>query len=258
MSNTTGKVKFYRNPSRNKPNDLKPYVPQYQLLGLDPEEYHGKNEAGVAPVLGRKAPLSRDNPRAPRPLIQQPYAAPLPSPIGRGRGLLPNVGNNMEQTWSSVDGGVIDDMNLDQDQEMLDNNEFVSAAALGLSEEELMQVEEEDLPEPQTSSTFPVDDIDKSKTEELRSKFRSFLTKDELQNALKEEYLSAVLQNLEEEEYLLVVNGSSVCSGPLAEVQEQTRGLVFGEHPLCGGNPMPIDDIIILKRVKIKIGLFLE
>ena len=256
MSNTTGKVKFYKNPSRNKPNDLKPYVPQYQLLGLEPEEFHGKTEA-IAPVLSRKSPLSRDNPRAPRPLIQQPYAAPLPSPIGRGRGLLPNVGNNMEQTWSSVDGDVIDDINLDQDKKMLDNNEFVSAAALGFPEEELMEVEEEDLPEPQASSTFPVDD-NLEETEELRTKFRSFLTKDELQNALKEEYLSAVLQNLEEEEYLLVVNGSSVCSGPLTEVQEQTRSLVFGEHPLCGGNPMPIDDIIIVKRVKIKIGLFLE
>jgi hypothetical protein len=256
MSNTTGKVKFYKNPSRNKPTDLKPYVPQYQLLGIEPEEFHGKTEAGTAPVLGKKAPLSKDNPRAPRPLMQQPYAAPLPSPIGRGRGLLPNVGNNMEQTWSSVDGDIVDDINLDQNQEMLDNNEFVSAAALGLSEEELMQVEESDLPESQTLFTFPVDD--NSEMQDLRSKSRSFLTKDELQGALEEEQLSTVLQNLEEEEYLLVINGSSICSGSLIEVQAQTRNLVFGEHPLCDGNPMPIDDIIILKRIKIKIGLFLE
>ena len=250
MSNT-GKVKLYKNKARiNQPTNLKPYVPQYQLMGVEPEEFHGKSEVSAPPIVNR-IPLPKDNPRAPRPLIQQPYAETVASPVGRGRGLLPNVGNNMEQTWSGVDNEIIDDIELDPSHPMIDNNEFVSAAALGLpggSAEDMMEVEEEDLPEPQARSAFPVDD-----TEE-----KTFLTQNELQDALKEEYLSTVLQQLDEEEYLLMVDGSSVCSGPPEEVQLQTRALVFGEHPLCNGNPIPIDDIIVLKRIKIKIGLFLE
>ena len=237
----TGKVKLYKNPQRNKPTNLKPYVPQYQIMGVEPAAFHSKTEMGTPPLVLKKAPLSTDNPSAPRPLIQQPYAEPAPSPIGRGRGLLPNVGNNMEQTWSSVDSEIIDDINLDPEHPMVDNNEFVSDEALGLppqpdTDPAMMEVMEVDLPEEE----------------------KSFLSENELQDALKEEYLSAVVQNLTEEEYLLVVNGEAVCSGPLEEIQEQTRGLVFGEHPLCGGNPMPIDDIVVLKRVIIKIGLFLE
>jgi hypothetical protein len=246
MSNT-GKVKLYKNKDRNKPADLKPYVPQYQIMGVEPEEFHGKAEVGTPVILKRK-PLPNDNPRAPRPLIQQPYAEPVPSPIGRGRGLLPNVGNNMEQTWSGIDGEIIDDVKLDSDHPMVDNNEFVSTAALGIQEQaddDMMEVEEEENSEVQ--STFPVDDEEKT-----------FLTENQLQAALKEEYLSKIVQNLEEEEYLILVDGISVCSGPLESVQQQARGLVFGEHPLYNGNPVSIDDIIILKRVKVKIGLFLE
>jgi hypothetical protein len=250
MSNT-GKVKLYKNKARvNQPTSLKPYVPQYQLMGVEPEELHGKSEVSIPPIVNRIS-LPKDNPRAPRSLIQQPYAETVPSPIGRGRGLLPNVGNNMEQTWSGVDNEIIDDIELDPNHPMIDNNEFVSATSLGLPEgtaEDMVEVEEEDLPEFQAQSTFPVDDTVK----------KTFLTENELQDALKEEYLLTVLQQLEEEEYLLMVDGVSVCSGPLDEVQLQTRALVFGEHPLCDGNPIPIDDIIVLKRVKIKIGLFLE
>jgi hypothetical protein len=250
MSNT-GKVKFYKNKARtNAPTNFKPYVPQYVEMGLKSEPFHGKSEASIPAIVNRIS-LPKDNPRAPRPLIQQPYAETVPSPIGRGRGLLPNVGNNMEQTWSGVDNEIIDDIELDPNHPMIDNNKFVSAAALGLPEaiaEDVMEVEEEYLPEPQAQFTFPVDD----------TREKTFLTESELQGALQEEYLSTVLVQLEEEEYLLMVNGSSVCSGPPAEVQLQTRALVFGEHPLCDGNPIPIDDIIVLKRVKIKIGLFLE
>jgi hypothetical protein len=237
MSNT-GKVKLYKNKARNEPNNFKPYLPEYQAREIEPEKYNNKSGASI--MLSHKSILPKDNPRAPRPLIRQPYAEIISSPIGRGRGLLPNVGNNMDQTWSSVDGE-IDDMELDSNHQMVDNNEFVSNAALGFSEEanndETMQVEETDFTQPQASSAFPVDD-----------------------DTNEESNISDIFQNLEDNEYLLVVNGSPICSGSLEVIQEQTRGLVFGEHPLCGsnGNPMPIDDIIVLKRVQVKIGLFLE
>lgn len=257
MSST--KVKVYKNPERNRPANLKPYVPQYQLMGVEPEEYHSPLAPGYASKFARPQPLPKDNPRAPKPAVRrQPYAKPTPSPIGRGRGLLPNVGNNVEQTWSGVDGEIIDDLTepLDPNQEMVDNNDFMTDEALGLPpSDEPMLVEEE------TESPSYEVEIEEEESEEDEKKDpaeKNFLDGNELQNALKDEYLSAVVKNLEEDEYLLVVDGSAICSGPMEDIQEQARALVFGEHPLCGGNPMPIDDIIVLKRAKVKVGLFLE
>jgi hypothetical protein len=239
----SGKVKLYKNPERNRPTNLKPYIPQYQLRGVEPEEYNSPLSASYRIEAATKPqPLPKTNPRAPRPMMRQPYAEAVPSPVGRGKGPLPNVGNNMEQTWSSVDGEIIDDLSedIDIDQEMLDNNDFVSDAALGISSES-------DSEEPLEVEDAPV-----------QPPAKTFLTENELQDALHEEYLSAVLKNLNEGEFVLLVDGKAICSGDLDAVQEQTRALVFGEHPLCGGDPMPIEDITVLRRVKFKIGLFLE
>lgn len=240
---TINKVKLYRNPERNKPTNIKAYVPEYQQRGLAPEEYTNPTSPGYQIGVVKKAPLSLDNPRAPRPIIRQTYAEPAPSPIGRGKGLLPNVGNNLEQTWSSVDGQIIDDLSaIDPNAEMIDNNDYVSAEALGLPPDG----EELDVPE-------------EIHLEEIAIKSeKTFLTEDDLQNAIKDEYLSLVLQKLEEEEYLLIVSGECICSGPLEEIQEEARSLAFGEHALCDGAPIPIDDIVVLKRVPIRVGLFLS
>lgn len=260
MATTNGKIKLYKNPDRRRPENLKPYVPAYQLMGVEPEEYTSPTSPAYIGKVNRPAPLPKNNPRAPKTPVAQPYAEPIPSPVGRGRGLLPNVGNSMEQTWSSVDGDIVDDLNLDPNQELIDNNDYVTPEALGLPPDgEDMVVEGyqagdgED--EPQAASPGYVQN---PLPPEGVAKKKNFLTADELQNALKEEYLTSVLKSLAEDDYLLIVGENAVCSGPLEDIQDQARGLVFGEHPLCGGNPMPLDDIIILKRVKVKVGLFLE
>lgn len=237
MSDT--KVKVYKNPERNKVSTHKPYVPQYQVIGAEPSEYKSPLAPGFK--IPRPAPGSTDNPRAARPHIrQQPYAESVPSPIGRGRGPIPNVGNNMEQTWSGVDGEIVDDISesLDPNQPMVDNNEFVSANALGLADD--TEYEEVVLPPAKEEPT------------------KNFLTENILQNALQEEYFSTLIKQLDEEEYCLLVEGSAVCSGPADYIQEQTRSLVFGEHELYNGNPVSVDDIIVIKRVKIKVGVFLD
>lgn len=237
-----GKVKIYRNPARKAGEAHKPYIPQYQLMGVSPEEYKSPLAPGYN--MGKVAPAkpSVANPRLPRPVLQQPYAEAVSSPIGRGRGLIPNVGNNMEQTWSSVDGEITDDISeIDPNHPMIDNNEFVSAAAFG-------ELDEADLP----LVSFP--DEPKLVTESTKT----FLSGDELQNGLKNEYLTTLVSQLDEEEYLLLVGGEPVCSGPDSFIQEQTRDMVFGEHELYHGNPVSIDDIVVLKRVKIKVGVFLE
>src|ERR1700686_2770386 len=123
MSND--KVKFYKNPNRNEVNSVKPYVPQYKTIGLTPPEFQNSETGPVTSVNAQT--ILRSSARV-------PYAETMSSPVGRGRGLLPNVGNNIEQAWPSVDGNLMDDLQLDLDQVMVDNNEMVSAKALGIEE----------------------------------------------------------------------------------------------------------------------------
>lgn len=232
------KVKIYKNAERDKPETYKPYVPQYQVMGVEPMEY--KSPLIVGNNIPKPSPGSTDNPREPRPhMRQQAYAEAVPSPIGRGKGPIPNVGNNMEQTWSGVDGEIVDDISnsLDHNHKMIDNNEFVNANTLGLTDNEYL--EEKILPRNNEAAT------------------NSFLSENALQKALKEDKLSNIFKELEEDEYCILVAGTPICSGPSDYVQEQTRALVFGEHELYSGNPISTDDIVVIKRVSIKVGVFL-
>lgn len=243
MSDTSGKTKnIQRNPERNKTVNYKPYIPQYQVHGKEPQEYMG----AVVPGGIQIARPNADNPRLKRAAIRQPYAAVTDSPIGRGRGPVPNVGNNMEHTWSSVDGEIVDDLSgeqFDPNQEMVDNNDFVSDQALGyqsgLAAENILGqqprgqvlIEEEPYPEEEVAVARMAESTDD---------------------------LLPIVAGMDDEAFLLIVTGVPVCSGPKDEIEDQARALVFGEHEMCDGNPIPIDDIIILKRVKVKVGLFLE
>lgn len=216
------KVKIYKNPARSEQEQRKPYTPQYQLMGVDPEEYKSaiapNVQVAAAPVV---ASTASDNPRIRKPGIRQSYAETTDSPIGRGRGPVPNVGNNMEHTWSSVDGEIVDDVALDGNHPMIDNNEFVSTEALGVGKKQTFTL-------PPTTVTPEVDEV------------------------------LSILYTLTEGDYLLLVNGVAVCSGPVSDIQEQARLLVFGEHEMCDGNPIPVDGIVVVKRIPIKVGLFLE
>lgn len=200
------KIKVYKNPARNRPEAHKNYVPQHQLLGVEPTAY----KSPMLPSNTIAVQQNVDNARSPRPLIRQPYAETITSPIGRGKGPLPNVGNNVEQTWSSVDGEIIDDIS-------------------GV-----------DFDPPIKSNDAP------------------FLTQSVLEGAVKNGDLLESIKELEEDLYLLIVHDNHICAGPLQYIEEQTTLLVFGEHELYAGIPISTDDIIILKKVKLKVGVFLS
>ena len=220
------KIKLYKNSERAKTEVYKPYVPQYQQMGLEPEEF--KSPTLTAPVM--VAASNVDNPRVRKVGLRQPYAEASQSPIGRGRGPIPNVGNNMEQTWSSIDGDIVDDLeqNVSSGQ-YIDNNDYVTEAALGQSTNTTKHQQAAPARAPQPiSSNKSLDDLD------------------------------SIVQDLSEGAYLLIVNSVAICSGPLEEIQEQARAIVFGEHELCDGVPIPADQLLILKRISIKMGLFLE
>lgn len=227
---TKGKVKVYKNPARSKPDAFKPYVPQYQVRGVEPQEYQSPLAPGYRTEVAKP---SAENPRQPRVLIRQPYAEAVASPIGRGRGPLPNVGNNMEQTWSSVDGEIVDDLPAAPPDEnpLVDNNEFVSNEALGLPPDGPLIVEYES---------------DSEREENLE------------ESEVLDSMLYQALMHVNEGDYLLLIKGQIVEAGSLEHIQEVTRALVFGEHEEYQGNPVPVDDILVIKKAKIEVGVFLE
>lgn len=274
MSN--GKTKIYKNPGRNQPAPVfKPYVPQYVMHDIEPEEF----KSAVVPTGYPVAKPSVDNPRLPRPPIRQAYAATVPSPVGRGKGPIPNVGNNIEHTWSGVDGDIVDDLSgqeIDPNQSMVDNNEYISNEALGLppSSEDMPQLDEVVTPQPKKFMTNQEltklkTDYDGSMTINTSSKVtveagEVFFEGTANPPALGDievdsvDSLLAVVNDLEEDSYLLIVNDVPVCSGPLEEIQNQATAMVFGEHELCEGQPVDVEDIVVLKRVCLKVGLFLQ
>jgi hypothetical protein len=210
--------KIYRNSARDNSAPPNKYIPNYKLMGLTPE-----NGDSIARPLAVPIPKSEqeiqealNNPRISRAVnTQLPYATEQPSPMGPGKSPMLNVGNNMEHTWSSVDGDIIMDdadlqnSSLSENDKMIDNNEFVSDKALGL-------------PPSQPSKT-------------LSSKDHT--------NSYVSNYIG---------EYILFLKGKIIFEGSLNDVQEEVRKLVFGADNLS------VDDIEVLKRVKIKIGVFLE
>lgn len=130
------RVKLYKNSERDKPEVRKSYVPQYQIMGVEPEEFVSSSNKVLGPTPKRQ-PVVEDTLRTRASKLMQPYAKMVASPIGHGRGLVPNVGNNMEHTWSSVDGEIVDDLSetfekLESDEMMIDNNDVMTPEALGI------------------------------------------------------------------------------------------------------------------------------
>lgn len=75
---------------------------------------------------------------------------------------------------------------------------------------------------------------------------------------LVEKDISNDIFNLPEDSYILLVNGEVFSVASKEKIEELASAFIFGEHELCDGQPIPIDNIIVLKKVKIKTGLFLE
>ncbi|CAB4197037.1 hypothetical protein UFOVP1290_557 [uncultured Caudovirales phage] len=228
MSNN---VKLYKNSERNKPENYKEYVPQYKLRGIQPEDFKSSVVVSSNQMLDKQ---TSDNPRMRAPGTRQPYAEVVQSPIGKGP--VPNVGNNMEHAWSGVDNSVFDDVfqDIDPSHPMIDNNDYVSDEALGVNEEKQMKFHKEE----DTLDVVP-------------SSLKEISAKDT-------DSLISILENSIDNEYILLIHGTPLYAGSLNEVQEQCKLFVFGQHELCNGKPISVTDVIVIKRVPIKIGLFLE
>ncbi len=219
---------FFKNPAREQVTPkFKPYVPQYVVRGVEPEQRQIASATvpeAYAKTMRQPTPRSMTNPRLrPPPSVSKnvPYAELPPNEVISAGGL-PNVGNNMETSWgpneefydmdqtsvSSIPAHMLIDNNQHDDANYADIPEMVEA--------------------PPTERDLTVYDDDESEEEESTG------------------------------DYILVVKDNIVSSfNSLKEIEEEVKALVFGEHPLCATNEIANDDIVVLKKMKIKVGVFL-
>lgn len=201
------KENFVKNPARNVPDKVGQYVPQYRLMGIEPTE-HMSAPTPNAIVISKG---STENPRLPRSAVRQPYA----ETTSTGKDLLPNIGNNVEHVWSSVDGEIIDDISeeLDPTAELIDNNEFVAPILENPQEQN------------ETEGEFP--------------------------------QFANMMQAVDDGEYLLLVKGVAINKGSIIEIEPIVQGLLFGTHEICEGEPFTVEDVLVIRKIPIKVGIFL-
>jgi len=245
------KIKTYKNPNRaNEQVEHKPYVPQYQVHGVEPKHYHGggialMNSKGDVKIAKPSTVNPRENIRPElRQQTNQPYAE-IDTNISHIKNVMPNSGNNSEQLWAAADGEIVDDLSdpIDTQSEMIDNNDYVSDQALGIYQSGPTA---EDLEQPKYAGKVIIEEANNSQQYN-----KSSSNKDNND-------LLVVLNELDSDAFLLIVSGVPICSGPKEEIEEQVRSFLFGDNQMCQGEPIPTEDIIVIKKVKIKVGAFLE
>ena len=246
------KIKTYANPNRiNDKTEHKTYVPQYQLHGIEPKPYRG---GGIALTNGRETVIAKPshiNPRENirpelRQQVNQPYAE-IDTRISQIKNVMPNSGNNAEQLWQSIDNGIIDDLSnepIDGQSVMIDNNDYVSDEALGYQSGPTAQ----DLKQSKYAGKVIIEQSNNKQQDIMSSTANNKNSND----------LLAVLNELDPEAFLLIVSGVPICSGPKEEIEEQVRSFLFGDNEMCQGEPIPTEDIIVVKKAKIKVGAFLD
>lgn len=219
------KSKYFKNPDRGNDKPFQPYIPQWQLLGREPTDA-AVGKPVQSPPLTKHAPFVQRNAPTFRPIPNISRNVPFAEegPVTLGHAPLPNVGNNVENTWAGME--IIDDEGLaevDINRQMVDNNNDDPHNY-------------DRIPKVLKSAPAPKNEVPEQRPETE----------------------SNPLQDLEANDYVLLVKGEVIAMGALLDIQEEVRALVFEEHPLSESTVITIDDIIVLKRVKIKVGVFIE
>ena len=207
-------TKIIKNNKRNTLPKYTPYVPNYKTLGLEPTISSDPNpfKGAKVPVIVNGTVNKKIEPVMQRnPKTNVPYAE-IPPPKEYNV-VMPNVGNNVERVWNSVDN-IIDDVEFDLDEsiEMIDNNDQISEYAFDNTQLQPMEQ-----------------------------------TNNDIANV-----------DLQENEYLLAIDGSIISTGTLETIQQEAKELILGEHKLYNTQQIPIEHIVVLKRVNIKVGVFVE
>ena len=59
-------------------------------------------------------------------------------------------------------------------------------------------------------------------------------------------------------EYILMVLGKLIASGSLEDIEKRVKAIIYGEDQSFSGLEVGLDDIVVLKRVALKIGVFID
>lgn len=59
-------------------------------------------------------------------------------------------------------------------------------------------------------------------------------------------------------DYILMVFGKLVASGTIDKIESKVKSIMYGDDPEFTGLEISMDDIIVLKRVAIKVGIFID
>lgn len=162
----------------------KKYVPQWQLLGKEPEVVNFGNQIS--------------GPKPQQPVVQQKPQITIAQ--DESTISVPRTGSSLDQSFVDLNGELVDDAVLDPAHCMIDNNNFVDP----------------DLVEDTTDMVVDRND------------------------------------------FYLFVKDQFIRSGSLELIENEVKELVFGDHVLCENNNITENDIVVLKKVNIKIGVFLE
>lgn len=59
-------------------------------------------------------------------------------------------------------------------------------------------------------------------------------------------------------DYILMVNNRMVMSGTLSSIESKVKAIVYGEDEEFASVEISTDDIVVLKRLNIRVGIFIE
>jgi hypothetical protein len=57
---------------------------------------------------------------------------------------------------------------------------------------------------------------------------------------------------------VLMVHGKVILHGKHKDVLEETKSILYGEHPKFLGQNIKAEDVVIMKRIGLKVGVFLD
>jgi hypothetical protein len=205
------KEKFYRNPERGNDKPPQPYKPQWKIYGKEPTIMNGESTPPfTAQVVSPPKNIGNN----------VPFAETTVPTFKHDK--LPNVGNNVENTWAGIDSISIeeeDEVQI-QNQLMIDNNDFVKIP---------------------TNNSPLLDRLNKVYQAPQKKQDASF---------------DNVLASLQANDYILLIKGKIFAIGSLESIQNEITSLIF-EEKLAAMNAS-MDDLVVLKNVQIKVGVFLE
>lgn len=136
----------------------------------------------------------------------------------------------IDDTFMSVDNSFVDEDGNDQqipDGHIIDNNDFVD---FGIKNDE-----------------GPI----------------NIITKPKLQKVQNKENIKSTTKNYENNapeigDFILMVFGKIITSGNLGFVESKIKSIIYNEDPQFSETEVKEDDIVVLKRVGIKIGVFID